>query len=334
MRIIDSGRLPNSQGVPATKNAHPEHRPPVPSMAQKQKVSPLLSFQAPNVNINAVDINALEKIYKNSKRTPSPNGSRSGFAGGVLKVIISSVAPFLQSTAGQTRAMQFAEMDIKRLGIDPNNIGRVWSPEQRDYFVHVSALARQRTPSGDLPLNVVFEIFKRTALIDSGPSGSGDADAKIALYENLKKNTTDPTTRKYAENQLRMLLGQSGAGRMPPNGRPPLPKTTESDCPTNWNRNASLNDGRHRFAALRSLYATFGDFMVPITATAVDQHTGRRKDIYCEVPVSQLLDIRFNFNGELGSRGVSRDINWRNLTPDQVRAQIQKNPHLRIKVSR
>jgi hypothetical protein len=74
--------------------------------------------------------------------------------------------------------------------------------------------------------------------------------------------------------------------------------------------------------------------MVPITATAVDQHTGRRKDIYCEVPVSQLLDIRFNFNGELGSRGVSRDINWRNLTPDQVRAQIQKNPHLRIKVSR
>jgi hypothetical protein len=160
------------------------------------------------------------------------------------------------------------------------------------------------------------------------PRGSEEFQDKLKEYQQLL-TSSDPTTRAYAQRWIDKLT--SGGAGTPPN-QPPRPTSTANECPASWNRNAHIADGRHRLQALRSLYAGHGDFMVPITAMALDRNTGRLRAVDCEVPVSELLKIRVNQGTDLAGRSATDP--WQQMTPEQVRQHILRNPDLRIRVVR
>lgn len=282
-----------------------------------------------------IDINALEQIYRSSGGGSAPNPGAGG-AGGFLRNAVIMVAPLLQSTFGQSRSTQIAESTLVGLGVDGRDIAKAWSQEQKNYYVNMIGLAaeetdRQMAGRGGryqvVDQTTVREIFKRTVEMDTNPRAS-NVDEKIKIYTDLLNSTTDPTTRRYAQGWLDKLQAGGGSPPTPPPGA----RTAENECPANWNRDAYINDGRHRLQAIQNVMNKHGDFMVPITATVIDRDTGRRRDVPCEVPASELLKIRVNQGAEMRS-GQGRNP-WENMTPEQVQTQIRNNPDLRIKVNR
>lgn len=150
----------------------------------------------------------------------------------------------------------------------------------------------------------------------------------MKIYQQLL-TSTDEVTRAYAQRWIEKLTS-GGAGKPP--SQPPQ-TSVGNGCPPNWNRNAVIEDGRHRLQALRTLYGRFGDFGVPVTVLKSNLTSGKMEPVDCEVPVSELLKIRVNHGG-VDMAGRSATNNWQNKTPEQVRQEIQKHPDLRIRVNR
>ncbi len=262
----------------------------------RSSVSDHLSLRA-----GGLELSDLENVYIKSKQFQRPSRIEPG--SGLFRGVLLLVAPFLLSTTGQTRSMQEAETDIVRLGLKPTLIGESWSRDQKEFFVRVSALALAQTPDQKRPLAVISAIFRRTDSMHSNTGGlDDDLTKKIRTYEDLLANAKTDEVRIYAKGWIAKLNAQVGSGGVSPGDPPRRPTTTESNCPWDWDQAAPINDGRHRLASLRSLYASHGDFMVPITATRIDRETGKRKDVQCEVPVSKLLRLRVSENEELGIR--------------------------------